>query len=177
MRARPLAGKAINTWSLKNNRKNEWRNAITYRRRFTEMEHSPVRIPRLGRKHVKSAQKGAACLAFSYIARATFLSHSLATECISWAHMCATLLAPKVYCQLVSPFPPARPPIPSRSARLLPRPHGSFYRPSNRRYTNSKFVHSIPLLVFCPLLSFSLFRSSPAGLFTSQSCWNNTPAR
>lgn len=36
--------------------------------------------------------------------------------------MCATLLAPKVYCQLVSLPPFSRPPFPSRSACLLPRP-------------------------------------------------------
>lgn len=55
-------------------------------------------------------------------------------------------------------LPPGHPFHHDRRPRLLPRPYGAFYRPFNRaaRYTNSKFVHSIPPLVFYPLSSFSL---------------------
>lgn len=72
MRARPLAGKAINTWSLKNNRKNEWRNGnyVSTQIHGDGTFTGPHSVTR--KEACKSAQKGAACLAFSYIARATF---------------------------------------------------------------------------------------------------------
>lgn len=148
-----LASKVINTWNLGNER----RNTITYRCRLLEMKPAFIgHISSSRKESCKSVQKGTACLAFSCNFSHVPLAFTRYRMHILGAHVRHTPRGQSLLpVRLSFPFHSspfsimigASPPSPARRA---------FYRPSNRRYTNSKFVHSISLLVFCPLSSFSL---------------------